>query len=127
MRNKLEMRVSGLSLSQPDDYNRRFEPGAVREVNRYRVGDMANAAVLVFEGSVVPVGRGLQRERRHHKGQQCGQKSACDVPSQQGLEAPVQMLLRRRKQRNGRIEILRVSLNSIAHTCRTSPSRATIL
>jgi len=59
MRNKLKMEIDWPSLNQPDDCIRRRQPGAMREVNGYRVSDMANAAVLVFEGPVVPVARGL--------------------------------------------------------------------
>jgi hypothetical protein len=80
MRNKLEMEIDGPSLNQPDECIRRRQPGAMREVNGYRVSDMANAAVLVFEGPVVPVARGLQRERHHHKSQEGGQYPARDVP-----------------------------------------------
>ena len=80
MRNKLEMWVDGPSQNQPDDRIRHWQPGAMREVNGYRVSDMANAAVLVLEGSAVPVARGLQCERHHHKGQEGGQYPARDVP-----------------------------------------------
>jgi hypothetical protein len=81
MRDNLEMRVDGLSLSQPDNHSRRFETGAMREVNGYRVSDMANAAVLVFEGSVVPVGCGLEGERHHQDGHQDGNDAAsCPRP-----------------------------------------------
>ena len=80
MRNKLEMWVDGPSQNQPDDCIRHWQPGAMREVNGYRVSDMANAAVLVLEGSAVPVARGLQCERHHHKGQEGGQYPARDVP-----------------------------------------------
>ncbi len=80
MRNKLKMEIDWPSLNQPDDCIRRRQPGAMREVNGYRVSDMANAAVLVLEGSAVPVARGLQCERHHHKGQEGGQYPARDVP-----------------------------------------------
>jgi hypothetical protein len=73
MRNKLEIGVDGESLSQPGDRIRRRQPGAMREVNGNRVSDMANAAVLVFEGSVVPVARGLQCESHHQDGHNDGQ------------------------------------------------------
>jgi hypothetical protein len=79
MRNELEMGVDGPNLSQPYDRIRHLQPGAMREVNGYRVSDMANATVLVFEGSAVPVGCGLEAERHHSKDQNCGQKPACDV------------------------------------------------
>jgi hypothetical protein len=59
MGNKLEMGVERASLGQPDDCIWNRQPDALREVNGYRVGDMADAAVLVFEGSVVPVACGL--------------------------------------------------------------------
>jgi hypothetical protein len=65
MRNKLKMEIDGPSLNQPDDCIRRRQPGAMREVYGYRVRDMANAAVLVFEGPVVPVARGLQCKGHH--------------------------------------------------------------
>ena len=65
MRNNLELGVDWPSLNQPDDYIRRRQPGAMREVNGYRVSGMADAAVLVFEGPVVPVACGLQRKRHH--------------------------------------------------------------
>jgi hypothetical protein len=72
--------------------------------------------------------RGLQCERHHHQGQQRGQNSARDVPPvQQYPKTPNPMVLRRGKLGNSLIEFTLVSLNSLAHTCRTSPSRATIL
>ena len=128
MRNKLQMRLDGASLNRPNDRIRGLKPSAVREVNGYRVCDVANAAVLVFKRPVVPVARGLQRERHHHQRQQCGQNSARDVPPvQQYSKTPKPMILRRSKSGNSRLEFTLVSLNSLAHTCRTSPSRATIL
>src|SRR4029077_7582596 len=111
---------------QPDDRIRRRQPRGMREVNSYRVSDMANPAVLVFKRSVVPVARGPQCERHHNQGQKCGEKPDCDVPpSQQSFKAPIPMLLRRRKWSNSGIESMLVSFNSAAHTCKTSPSRAT--
>ena len=80
MRNKLEMRVDGPNLNQPIDCIRRRQSRAVRQVNSYRVRDMADAAVLVFEGPVVPVACGLQRKGHHHKGQNGGQYPARDEP-----------------------------------------------
>ena len=66
MRNNLEMRVDGQSQNEPDDRIRHRQSGAMREVNSHRVSDMANAAVLVLEGSVVPVTRG-QEAKRHNQ------------------------------------------------------------
>jgi hypothetical protein len=75
------MRVDGPSLSQPDDRMRRLRPGAMREVNGYRVSDMANAAVLVFEGSVVPVACGLEGEGHNQDGHEDGNDPAsCPRP-----------------------------------------------
>ena len=65
MRNKLKMEIDWPSLNQPDDCIRRRQPGAMREVNGYRVSDMANAAVLVFERPAVPVACGLQCKGHH--------------------------------------------------------------
>jgi hypothetical protein len=65
MRNKIEMGVDGPSLDEPDDRIRHSQPGAMGEVNSYRVSHMANAAVLVFERSTVPVACGPQCERHH--------------------------------------------------------------
>jgi hypothetical protein len=81
MRNKLEMGVDGPSLDEPDDRIRCPQPGAMREVNGYRVSDMANAAVLVLEGSVVPVACGPQCEGHHQDNQKGGNDPAgCPRP-----------------------------------------------
>jgi hypothetical protein len=53
----------------------------MREVNGYRVSDMANAAVLVFEGSVVPVACGLEGEGHNQDGHEDGNDPAsCPRP-----------------------------------------------
>jgi hypothetical protein len=80
MRNKLKMEIDGPSLNQPDDCIRRRQPGAMREVNGYRVSDMANAAVLVFERPAVPVACGLPRERNHQDGHSDGQHTVSCPP-----------------------------------------------
>jgi hypothetical protein len=78
---------------------------------------MADAAVLVFEGAIVPVGCGLEGKRHHNEGQEYGQNSACDVPTiQQILQSPIPMPLRRTKRRNGRFKFMLVSLNSPARS-----------
>jgi hypothetical protein len=67
------MGINGPSLNQTDDRIRRLQPATMREVNSYRVRDMANAAVLILEGTIVPVACGLQRERHHQGGHNDGQ------------------------------------------------------
>jgi hypothetical protein len=103
MRNEFEVRVEGLKPSKPRKSLRRRQPGAMREVDGYGVRDMANATVLVFEGSVVPVARSLESERHHNNGQKYGQNPTCDVrPIQQICKAPLPMLLSCKKVRNSR-------------------------
>jgi hypothetical protein len=126
VRNKLEMRINRPSLNQPDDCIRRLQPGSMRKINCYRVSHMANAAVLVFENSVVPVTRSLQRERHHDECQQRAQQPVSDVPPiHQCSKTPLPMTLRRSKRRTIGMVIVSVSFSHIAYTCRTSPSRAT--
>ena len=67
------MGINGPSLNQPDDCIRGLQPTTMREVNSYRVSDMANAAVPILEGTIVPVACGLQRERHHQDGHNDGQ------------------------------------------------------
>jgi hypothetical protein len=76
VRNKFEVRVDGTSLSQPNHGLRWRQPVAMREVNCYRVSDMADAAVLVFKGTVVPVGCGLEGETHHYDGHEDGNDPA---------------------------------------------------
>jgi len=76
MRNNLEMGVDPLSLDQPDDCIRCLQLSAMRKINGDRVSDLANAAVLVFEGPVVPVAHGLQCERHHQDGHKRGEDPA---------------------------------------------------
>jgi hypothetical protein len=65
MNEDVERRFNGKSYSQPANNFRRLQRVAVREIDRYRMCEMAHAAVLVFVCSAVPVSRGLKAERQH--------------------------------------------------------------
>lgn len=61
----------------------------MREVNGYRVSDLANAAVLVFKRSAVPVARSLQRKRHHQDGHNDGQGPVCYLACQVQIQFPL--------------------------------------
>ncbi len=100
MRDKFEMRVDWLSLIQSHDNLRGWETGAMSKINRGRMRDMANAAVLVLEGPVVPVTRGLEGERHHQDGQQDGQDPMRSAAWQLQFQFPHQIVLRRSNRGN---------------------------
>ena len=62
MENKFQLRVNGPERIQPSDCLRNRKSRAVRQVNGYGVGKMADTAVLVLE-LIVPVAGGLESKR----------------------------------------------------------------
>ena len=82
------MWIDGLGLNQPIDRSRRLQTSFMGEVNGYRVGDMADAAVPVFKGPIVPVAGGLQCERHHQDGHHYGQDPVCSSARHAQLQPP---------------------------------------
>ena len=66
MENKFQLRVNGPQRIQPSDHLRNRKCRAMREVNGYGVGKMADPAVLIFE-LIVPVASGLEGERQNER------------------------------------------------------------
>ena len=62
---QFKMGIDGAGRIQPSYRMWPGQGGAVREVNRYGVSKMADAAMLVFEGLVVPVACRLECKRQH--------------------------------------------------------------
>jgi hypothetical protein len=59
MNDIVEFGIDGKVYSVPRDNFRQRQRAAVREIDRYRVREMAHAAVLVFKAPAVPVSCGL--------------------------------------------------------------------
>ncbi|MGB8542523.1 MAG: hypothetical protein WCD49_12890 [Candidatus Acidiferrales bacterium] len=99
MKNRLDVRVDCLGRIQPRDGLRNWQRRTVREVNRYGMGKMADAAVLIFE-LAVPVSGGLKSERQNERGHQDGCNPVRYSPSLEQPNTPTPMLLRRSFQYN---------------------------
>jgi hypothetical protein len=63
--NKFQLWVNGPERIQPSDCLRNRKCRAMREVNGYGVGKMADPAVLLVFELIVPVARGLKGERKN--------------------------------------------------------------
>ena len=79
MENKVQLRVNGPEGIQPSDRLRNRKCRAMREVNSYGVGKMADPAVLIFE-LVVPVPGGLKGERQYKRSHHQGHNPVCSLP-----------------------------------------------
>jgi hypothetical protein len=77
MEDKFELGVNRPGWIQPGDRLWRWQRGAMREINGYRVSKMADPAVLVFEGLVVPVARCLESKRQYDSSHKDGRESVC--------------------------------------------------
>jgi hypothetical protein len=77
MEDWFKMRVNRAGRIQPSYRMWPRQRGAMREVNRYGMSKMADAAVLVFEGLVVPVAGCLESKRQHYGRHENGQESVC--------------------------------------------------
>src|SRR5215469_6862604 len=62
--------------SEPWNRGRSNQRSGLGKIHDNRVGKMTNAAVLIFEGSVVPVASGLECETDDRGSQKYGQKPA---------------------------------------------------
>jgi len=61
----------------------------MRKVNGYRVSGLANAALLIFKGSVVPVARGQKGKGHHQDGHNDGQGPVCYSAWQVQIQFPL--------------------------------------
>jgi hypothetical protein len=86
--NQFKVRINGAGRIQPSYRMWPGQRGAMREVNRYGVSKMADAAVLVFEGLVVPVACCLESKRQHDSSDHKGQKPVCRSPLHIRTENP---------------------------------------
>jgi hypothetical protein len=73
MKDQLERGVDGPGRNQPDGHIRRGQHCGVQEVNNHGMSDMADEALLIFEGIAVPVAGGLERKGQHEDGHEDGQ------------------------------------------------------
>jgi hypothetical protein len=123
MEDEFELGVNRSDGAQPSDRTWRRQRGAMREVDGYGVSKMADAAVLVFEGLVVPVAGCLESKRQHDSSDHNGQKPVCRSPLHIRTETPAQILLRRGTRCNRDYKFLRrISQFPSVHTRKTSPS-----
>jgi hypothetical protein len=68
----VELGFDGKIYSVPRHDFRQRQRAGVRDIDRYRVREMAHAAVLVFKASAVPVSGGLKAERQHRHSHENG-------------------------------------------------------
>jgi hypothetical protein len=80
--------VNRSDRAQPSDRTWRRQRGAMREVNGYGVSKMADAAVLVFEGLVVPVAGCLKGKRQYECGHYNGHDPIRRSPVLEQLHTP---------------------------------------
>jgi hypothetical protein len=67
--NKFQLRVNGPERIQPSDCLRNRKRRAMRQVNGYGMGKMADPAMLLVFELVVPVPSGLEGERKNERSQ----------------------------------------------------------
>ena len=79
MENKFQLWVHGPEWIQPSDRLWDRKCRAMREVDSYGVGKMADPAVLIFE-LVVPVPGGLKGERQYKRSHHQGHNPVCSLP-----------------------------------------------
>ena len=88
MENKVQLRVNGPEGIQPSDRLRNRKRRAMRQVNGYGVGKMADPAVLLVFELIVPVARGLKGERQNERSHQNSYDSECYSPTHIQPEHP---------------------------------------
>ena len=66
--NELKIRISPSDANLGMSGRGCWQDRSVRGVGRNRVRKMAKLALLIFVGAVVPVGRSLEGEAKHHNG-----------------------------------------------------------
>jgi hypothetical protein len=99
MKNKFEVGVDSLGRVQPSDGLRNRKRRAVREVNRYRMSEMTDAAMLIFE-LAVPVSGSLKSERQNERGHYNSHDPVRYLTPLKQPNTPTPMLLRRRSRCN---------------------------
>jgi len=87
--NKFQLGVNGPEGIQPSDRLRNRKRRSMRQVNSYRVGEMADPAVLILE-LVVPVARGLKGERQNERSHQNSYDPECYSPTHISNRTPRQ-------------------------------------
>jgi hypothetical protein len=65
--NKVQLRVNGPERIQPSDRLRNRKRRAMRQVNGYGVGKMADSAMLLIFELIVPMACGLKGERQNER------------------------------------------------------------
>lgn len=88
MENKVQLRVNGPEGIQPSDRLRNRKRRAMRQVNGYGVGKMADPAVLLVFELIVPVARGLKGERQNERSHQNSNDSECYSPTHISSRTP---------------------------------------
>jgi hypothetical protein len=86
--NKVELRVNGPERIQPSDRLWNRKRAAMRQVNDYGVGKMADPAVLLVFELIVPVTGGLKGERQNERSHQNSYDSECYSPTHIFSRAP---------------------------------------
>jgi hypothetical protein len=79
--NKFQLRVDGREGIEPSDRLRNRKRRAMRQVNRYGVGKMADPAMLLVFELIVPVPSGLEGERQNERSHQNSYDPECYSPS----------------------------------------------
>ncbi|HUJ32943.1 MAG TPA: hypothetical protein VLY23_16805 [Candidatus Acidoferrum sp.] len=77
MKYKLEAQINRSRGGQPARRNRNFQRCVVRQADRYRVRKMANLALLIAGGAVVPVPGGFEGESQHCRHKENREQALC--------------------------------------------------
>jgi hypothetical protein len=91
--NKVQLRVNGPEGIQPGDRLGNRKRRAMREVNGYGVGEMADPAVLLVFELIVPVAGGLKGERQYERSHQNSYDSECYSPTHIQPSTPLRRYL----------------------------------
>jgi hypothetical protein len=93
--NKVQLRVNGPERVQPSDRLRNRKRRAVRQVNGYAVGKMADPAMLLVFDLIVPMAGGLEGERQYECSDYNCHNPICRSPPHTGSKYLAKILLRR--------------------------------
>jgi hypothetical protein len=92
--NKFQLWVNGPEWIQPSDRVGNRKCRAMRQVNGYGVGKMADPAMLLIFKLIVPVAGSLECEGQYEYGHHNGHNSVCYPPPHVRPNTSAQILLR---------------------------------
>ena len=90
MENGFELRINRLDTHRANGGIRHRQRRALTQLQRYRVGEMADTAVVVFVRLRMPVPGSLEGKRHHQHGHQRGQDPASDMAPCLQLDTPTE-------------------------------------